>query len=183
MLARLHECDMRLIHKLCEGISELTTSTPPGKWTSSFLVSAGVLLGLTGLAKVISTFGHSRVLARCDPLLGIAFNKLLLWVGLVEVVVALLCFRRTCQNLALLLVAALSANFAAYRFGLWLIHWSGYCLCLGTLTEAIQLPQRIADRLMRVVLTYLLLGSCACILWHRRTARKARACEAISPPL
>ena len=92
-----------------------------GKWSRLFILSAGVLLFITGAAKILSALGKSAVLAKPDPIFGIHFNYLLLSVGLIELVIAVLCVTPTKQNLALGLVAALSINFCGYRIGLWLM--------------------------------------------------------------
>ena len=76
-----------------------------------FIVSAGILLAITGCAKIISALGKSAVLAKPDPIFGIHFNYLLLSVGLIELVVAVLCLSLRNADLALGLVAALSLNF------------------------------------------------------------------------
>jgi hypothetical protein len=139
-----------------------------GRLVALFVISAGILLLLTGAAKIASAFGRAPILAKPDPIFGIQFNYLLLSVGLMEVAVAFVCFAHTNQNLALVLVAAISINFLGYRVALWLTHWPGYCPCLGTLTQTIHLSPKRADSLTQVMLTYLLLGSVsllACAWW------------------
>jgi hypothetical protein len=128
----------------------------PSKW---FIRSAGVLLLVTGIAKIISVFGHDAVLRKPDPILGIHFDHLLLTVGLIELAIAVVCLTSANQHLALALVAALSINFLGYRAGMWLIHWNGYCPCLGTLTDAIHLSPRQAARLTGAAFIYLITGS------------------------
>jgi hypothetical protein len=115
------------------------------KISSWFVVSAGVLLGVTSLAKIVSAFGRSAVLGQSDPIFGIPYNYFLISVGLIEMVIAILCLTSVRRNLALGLVAALSANFMAYRIGLWLTDWQGYCPCLGTLTQAIHMSPKRAE--------------------------------------
>src|ERR1017187_9521492 len=147
-----------------------------GKWSRLFILSAGVLLFITGAAKIVSALGKSAILAKPDPIFGIHFNYLLLSVGLIELVIAVLCVTPTKQNLALGLVAALSINFFGYRIGLGLTHWEGYCPCLGTLTQAIHMSRHAADILTQIILSYLLLGSfsfLACFWWALKAKRKS----------
>lgn len=59
------------------------------KW---FVSSAGALLLVTGLAKLLSAFGTARVLAVQDPLIGLSYGNLLPIVGIAEVMVAVACF-------------------------------------------------------------------------------------------
>jgi len=159
-------------------IQKISWQAPSGnkaeKWSRWFIYSAGVLLFITGIAKIISVFGQDAVLRKPDPILGIHFNHLLLFVGLIELAVALVCLRSANQHLALALVAALSINFLGYRMGLWLIHWTGYCPCLGTLTEAIHLSPRQAARLTGAAFIYLITGSFYFIVRSWRDHRKAR---------
>lgn len=129
------------------------------KWSKRFILSAGVLLFITGAAKIISALGKSAVLAKPDPMFGVPFNYLLLSVGLLELFITVVCLLPAKQNIALGLVAALSINFCGYRVGLWLTHWEGYCPCLGSLTQAIHMSRHQADLLTRAILVYLMLGS------------------------
>jgi len=141
-----------------------------------FLVSAGVLLALTGLAKIASAFGKSAIIAKPDPIFGISFIHLLFLVGMIEVVISFLCLTSANQKLTLGLVAVLSVNFLGYRTGLWLIHWQGYCPCLGTLTRAIHLSPHRADLFTGLILMYLTLGSLfflACSCWWDLKERRA----------
>jgi len=108
-------------------------------FSRSFVVSAGVILAFTGIAKAWSAFGAARLLTVADPLTGITFGHLMLVVGMVEIVIALFCFFGKSQKVALGLVAWLATNFVVYRFGLW---WVGYhkpCSCLGNLTDALHI--------------------------------------------
>ncbi len=57
-----------------------------------FILSAGAILALTGIAKVWSGLGDSKFLAVVDPIIGIKFGPLMLAVGVAEIVIALVCF-------------------------------------------------------------------------------------------
>jgi len=135
------------------------------KWARLFILSAGVILFITGAAKIVSALGRVPILGKPDPIFGIPFNYLLLSVGLMELVIAVLCLTSANQNLALGLVGALSVNFFGYRAGLWIIHWPGYCPCLGTLTQALHLSRHHANVLTGIILSYLLLGSFSFLAW------------------
>src|SRR5512133_3524063 len=58
---------------------------------SWFLVSAGILLAVVGLAKVLNATGSARALDAPDPLLGLSFRHLMLLVGLAELLLAFFC--------------------------------------------------------------------------------------------
>lgn len=130
-----------------------------------FLPSAAVVLALTGLAKVWSTFGSVKLLAVVEPIVGIPFRWMLLAVGVVELVVAGICFFSRNQRLATLLVAWLATNFLVYRLGLWWMDWRHPCGCMGNLAGVLHLSDQTADSIMKVVLAYLLLGSYGLLLW------------------
>ena len=139
------------------------TSGSVSRW---FMVSAGVILAVTCVAKVWSAFGGSKMLAVVDPILGITFGKLMLAVGVAEIVIALVCFFSKRQTLALGLVAWMSTNFVVYRLGLWWMGWKKPCSCLGNLTDALHISPQTADNIMKVLLAYLLIGSYLLLIWQ-----------------
>ena len=135
------------------------------KW---FLLSAGAVLCVTGIAKVWSALGSSKFLEVVDPIVGIKFGHLMLAVGVTENVMALVCFFSKRQTLALALVAWISTSFMVYRLGLWWMDWHRPCSCLGNLTDALHIPPQVADNIMKAVLTYLLIGSYAALFSQAR---------------
>jgi hypothetical protein len=138
-----------------------------------FALSAGAILATSGIAKVWSGLGSSKFLAVVDPIIGIKFGQLMSLVGLVEIVIALVCFFSKRQILALTLVAWISTNFAVYRLGLWWMNWHRPCNCLGNLTDALHISPQTADNIMKVVLAYLLIGSYGLLFLHWRCNRAA----------
>ncbi len=151
----------------------IASDTDGGNTRHWFVPSAGGVLALTGIAKVWSTFGSVRLLVVADPIAGIPFRWLLLAVGVVELVIAGLCFFSRNQRLATLLVAWLATNFLVYRLGLWWMGWHRPCGCMGSLTSALHLSEKAADNIMKVVLAYLLIGSYGLLLWQWRKGRAA----------
>ncbi|MGO8931111.1 MAG: MauE/DoxX family redox-associated membrane protein [Limisphaerales bacterium] len=131
--------------------------------------SAGVILGITGLAKSFSAIGTARALNAADPLIGIPFRQLFLLVGLVELLIAFFCLFTDKRRLSLLAVTWISTNFLVYRVGLWFIGWHRPCGCMGSLTDMLHLSPQAADNIMKGVLAYLLVGSYAMLLsqWGR----------------
>ena len=130
-----------------------------------FLSSAAGLLAITALAKIISGFGHARILDHNDPILDVSYRTLFFGVGAAELATALICFCSRQIWLRAGLLAWLATGFLVYRLGLL---WGGYlqpCKCLGSLTEALHLPPETADAAMKVVLGYLLAGSYATLIW------------------
>lgn len=136
------------------------------KW---FVFSFGLVLFITGIAKILSSFGSSKFLTTPDPIIGIAFSHLMMVAGLLELGIAFICWRCSCLTknirLATFLVAWLSTMFLGYRLGMWWIHWKRPCNCLGNLTDALHIPPKVADVIMEIVLAYLLIASYATLFW------------------
>jgi hypothetical protein len=138
-----------------------------------FLYSGGVLLLITGLAKVISGVGSARILAEDDPITAIPFRYLFLGCGALELVIAMICFFGKRSELGTGLVAWLATDFVLYRVGLLWIGYHKPCSCLGNLTDALHIPPDTADAVMKGVLGYLLVGSYATLIWLARQRQKA----------
>lgn len=156
--------------RTCDGASRLA---------GRFCLSAALILLLTGLAKVLSTLGISRMLDVADPVFGLKFRHLFMVAGLLELGAAFLILLTDLRHrLELLLIAWLSTNFVIYRAGLWLMDWHQPCNCLGTLTDALRISPTMADHIMKRLLAYLVLGSYG-LLWHGRSDRDAVKIEGL----
>jgi hypothetical protein len=129
------------------------------KLANWFVLSCGPILGLTGIAKLMSVFGHAKLLAIDDPIVGIPFRYLMLLVGCIELILAFVCLYTKKNNLALACIAGLATAFAVYRLGLWWLGWEKSCACMGNLTDALTLPPKLVDSAMIATLLYLLIGS------------------------
>ena len=143
-------------------------------------VDSHVLLGVTGTGKVLTVFGGAAILDTSDPLVGLPFWYLLLFVGVAEMSVAMLCFNTARAQVALILTGWLATGFALYRWGLWFIDWHRPCGCLGNLTDMLHLSPPLADNITKLALAYLLLGSYATLLWEWRRGQVAGAVVARS---
>jgi hypothetical protein len=135
-----------------------------------YLKVAAFLLLVTGIAKIISIAGKAQILLYPDPIFGISFRLILGIAGAVELCIAFVCFCKMRPELPASLVAWLATSLFAYRFGLNWIHWERPCRCLGNLTDALHFSPETADLIMRVVLSYLFIGSYAILflLWRQR---------------
>lgn len=135
----------------------------------AFIVSAGILLMVTGLAKFITAFGSAHVLVYPEPISGIKFRTVFFTVGLLELAIAFFCFFGKRVDIQTGVLVWLSTIFVLYRLSL---SWLGQkpCHCLGNLTEALHIPSHTADTVMKIVLAYILLGSYAVLfgLWRKR---------------
>ena len=151
-----------------------------GGWVRWFVRSAGVVLLVTGLAKLWSAMGEARVLGVRDPLFGLTFRQLMLGVGLVELLVAGVCLVGRRERLSCVLVGWLSGNVALYRLGLWWMGWKRPCGCLGHLTDALGVSPTAADVVMKFVLGYLLVGALDG-LWSMRDSARVGGDAACGP--
>ena len=142
------------------------------KLTRWFILSAGVILALTGTAKVFGAVGGARALDVQDPILGMPFRYLMAGVGLTELLVAFFCLFTHKRNFSLVAVAWLATNFLFYRLGLWWIGWHRPCGCMGNLTDVLHISAQTADWIMKGLLAYLLAGSGIGILGQRGFLRK-----------
>lgn len=140
-------------------------------FTRWFVLFAGAILAITGLAKIWSGLGNSKFLVLADPIIGIKFGELMLLVGVAEIAIALICLLNKRQTLALGLMAWMSTNFVVYRLGLWWMDWHRPCSCLGNLTDALHIRPETADNIMKVLLAYLLIGSYGLLIWQWRKSK------------
>lgn len=136
------------------------------RWVRWFLLSACGILLFAGCAKIASSFGHQKVLNLTDPVFGISFKKLMLSVGILEVIVSAICFSLRSRILSIGLIAWMATGFTFYRLGLHLSGWEKPCPCLGSFTDAIHLSPESADFLVRSLLIYLLVGSYGILLFR-----------------
>jgi hypothetical protein len=130
-----------------------------------FLYSAGFLLFLTGIAKLIgSIIGKAQVLGYADPIFGISFRNLFLLVGGAELIVSAFCFVSKEISLPIGVVACLATNFMFYRIGMRVVGYQKPCPCVGNLTDALHIDANIAGTVMKWILAYLLVGSYALLI-------------------
>src|SRR6266404_5019517 len=90
-----------------------------------FTQSAGFILAVAGVAKLLMLFTGAKVLAVRDPIFGLHFRELLAVVGIVELIAAAICIFASAGNLGPTLVAWLSTSFLFFRLGLWWMGWKG----------------------------------------------------------
>jgi hypothetical protein len=138
-----------------------------------FNSSFAVILFFAGLAKIWSAFGSAKALAIEDPVIGLQFGHLMLYLGISELSVACFVFFSKKYALNAAIVAWLATGFFLYRVGLVWIGYHGPCACLGNLTDALHISPQIADTAMKIVLANLLFGSYASLFWLWRQRTKA----------
>jgi len=135
-----------------------------------YLKSCGIILLITGLAKIWTAFSKLKILFVADPILSIKFGHLMLMVGLIEIVLGTFCFFGKWTTFTSISLASFATNLLIYRVGLWWIDWKKPCSCLGNLSDALHIFPQTADSLMKALLAYLLIGSYVSLmfLWRQR---------------
>jgi hypothetical protein len=124
-----------------------------------FLVGAGIILAVTGLAKLFTVTGDTTLLRVADPIFGVEFRYLMLAVGLAELGVAGFCFFSKWEALSTLMVAWIATGFLAYRIGIRSVDWQRPCGCLGNLTDVLRISPQMAEWTSMAGLIFLLIGS------------------------
>jgi hypothetical protein len=152
------------------------------KGVTYFIRSAGLLLLITGTAKLTSVFGHARILQVAVPYFGISFRWLFVIAGVLEMIVAGVCLFNDKPRVQAALIAWLATNFMLYRVGLLLIGYHKPCPCLGNLTDVLHLSPEAADNLVKCSLFYLLIGSYATILLLWTQGKNQLACARRNDP-
>jgi hypothetical protein len=142
------------------------------RWSRWFILSAGGIFLITGLAKIFSAFGSAKYLDLVDPVFGISFGHLMLSVGIIELIVSGICFFLRRWRLSLGLVTWMATSFAAYRMGLSYTGWHRPCSCMGNLTDALHIPPKVADGSMKFILAYLMIGSYCALFQILKQRRK-----------
>jgi hypothetical protein len=155
---------------------------PPGQFENLrpvrwFVLSAGAILLLVGLAKIASSFGTSGIQSVADPIFGLPFRVLMRSAGTFELAVSLLCLFGSNKGSGLVLAIFVGLNLLAYRTGVWLMDWHRPCSCLGGLTDLLRLSPRTSDTIAKFVLAYLLIGGLGALAWTRRAAESASSVD------
>jgi hypothetical protein len=141
------------------------------KMISFYFRLAGVILIVSGLAKLPSFLGKTKIFFVPDPVFNVQTRYLLIAAGLVELVVATICFLKINPLHKARLLLWLSSSFCFYRFSLYLLDYKKPCPCMGSLTALLEIRPETADIAMKIVLAYLFVGSLAILIQFRKTAQ------------
>jgi hypothetical protein len=124
-----------------------------------FLIAAGMILAITGLAKLFTVTGDTTLLRVNDPIFGVEFRYLMFGVGLAELLVSGFCFFSRWEGFSTLMVAWIASGFLAYRIGIRVVGWERPCGCLGNLTDVLRISPHVAEWISIGLLGFLLAGS------------------------
>jgi len=110
--------------------------------------TAGVVLAIVGVAKIMSAFSGVRYLAQADPVLSFLSNKdLLLLAGGVEVLLAGALLLWPHLWYARYGLFSLCTTFAVYRVGMVVMGVHSPCPCLGRASDWLHLKPKQVDSL------------------------------------
>ena len=137
------------------------------KYAGYYLYSAATIFLLTGLAKIYSAFGSSNILLYPDPLFGISFKLLFIFIGLLELILSFLCFLFNGILERALIIIWLSICFIIYRLCLLAMGYHKPCKCLGDLASRLNISDSSADIAMQILLFYLIVGSCILVYLNK----------------
>jgi len=120
------------------------------------LRTAGTLLLVIGVVKVVSAFSGVRYLAEPDPVLWYLSNRfVLLGAGLTELGLSTVLLLKPQQWYARQALLALCTTFAVYRVGLYSLPTRPPCPCLGRASDWLHLTPQQADLVALVLLVLL----------------------------
>jgi hypothetical protein len=147
--------------------------------SSWFVFCAGGILLLDGISKFFGFWENFTDIP--DPVFGLSFRSLMLFVGMIEIAMAGLCLFTTKRTLNLTLMVWVMLNFTAYRVGLWVLGWHHpYALDAG-LVNSFDISPSFADRIGGVVLVYLYIGSILSLWFKHRMMQAVHFSEVFCP--
>jgi uncharacterized membrane protein YphA (DoxX/SURF4 family) len=125
-----------------------------------YLLSAGAILLFSGCAKLLTVLQRDRILEINDPLFGIPFHRLFSIAGIAELVVGLIVLiSRVNSTMRAGVVLWTATVILIYRLSLKALDYKSPCACLGTFSDVIGISPDSADILMKLLLSYLIIGS------------------------
>ena len=128
-----------------------------------FLNVSACILVVTALAKLYGlTYGEQ--LQQLDPVFGVKNSVVMLLVSVAELWVVYLVLSAPQSVTKLVALAWISSNFLAYRFGLYMVGFKGWCSCLGTLTKQLPVSPETAEAIMLTIAVFVFIGSCYYLL-------------------
>src|ERR1035437_4880545 len=134
--------------------------------------AAALLLAMASALFLINLTGPVHLVQPHDPIFAISLRYLFWIIGGIAVLAAWLCLFSERPALPTAWVAWLATNFLIYRIGL---YWNG---ChdltgfLGSFSYAFGIPAKAANMMADLAFAYLLMGSCAALLWQWRRSSK-----------
>jgi hypothetical protein len=127
--------------------------TETSLFNAAFLKSVSIILVITSVAKIWSAFGGAKVLSAPDPITGLAFGRLMMAAGIIELVAAVFCMFGNTVKLKIFIIAWLATIIVVYRIGLGALGWHKPCNCLGNFTDVMHISPHAADGCISILFT------------------------------
>lgn len=124
-----------------------------------FMLSAGGILMFGGITRLLEVFEKTQQLDISAPIVLIPFRQLLLYIGIVELIVACLCLFTNKRTLILILITCLVTVYAVYRVSLCAMGWYHPYPLLANLMETLNISPFIADGVVMAASAFLFIGS------------------------
>ena len=138
-----------------------------------FLVTQMVLV-LVAVGKLVGGLRWQRGVEVLDPLLPfLTARQSVVCAGLLEAGVAAYLTCRRSDGAKACGVLWLCAVLGAYRVGLWVTGFKGYCRCLGFWGSTLGLTERVASAVASYLLLFMLCGACSVLALRGVRARPA----------
>jgi len=136
----------------------------------------------TAFAKFYSAAGTAKVLDIPDGLLPMSNRQTLLFVGSAEFLIAVYLWLGESDLAKLICIVWLGTNFALYRIASILLVVGKPCPCLGSITEKLPLKPALINRILQLVVAYLVFGSLLFLFarWRQRASGRLPENEGLS---
>jgi hypothetical protein len=149
-----------------------------------FQHSAAAVLIVTALLKIISLQTRVGFFLLKDPLFLFMTNgQMMTLSAILELCVAIILIRKLDLVFQFTTLLGLSCIFLFYRLGLAWISPNEPCKCYGRATDWLHISTQTADTVMKIILAYLLIGSCATLFWLWRQRKKTIPVSAQHKPI
>ncbi len=123
-----------------------------------FLVACSAILGITGLLKLVSVFGHDRILQSYDPLFGIQTRFILIIAGAIDVFIATALIRSKNSRSSHWLVSWVGFKFLLYRGFPVFSRNDNQRPCLGTIFGWLKLNALLLNGILMALSSLMFLG-------------------------
>jgi hypothetical protein len=146
------------------------------KWMRAFILSAGGVLLAAALIRFLIVVGNAPVLAQPEPLLGMPLRYAVLFVGIIELFIALICLFGKRTGVQISLLVWLSTNLSVFWIGLILQHCQPQDTCIGRFGDPLRIYNGITRYVLDLIPFLLVLGGYAVGLsfWFSADARTER---------
>jgi len=136
-------------------------------WTQFLIKTAGAILLLAAIDRILVAADTAPALVLPDPVLGIQLRIAVTIVGAIELAAAAYCLIARRTRLQLALIAWLSLNYTAFWIGAIAMGANPQGTAIGSLTDPLRLANGTLGHIITFIPPALLLASCAALILTR----------------